>query len=57
VWNAEGEVVAIHARGNETSSFELPIDYVVDALAKIQSGEPIKRGEIGVDRFRWPEND
>ncbi len=49
VWNAEGEVVAIHARGTETSSFELPIDYVVDALAKIRSGEPIRRGEIGVD--------
>ncbi len=49
VWNTKGEVIAIHARGTDTSSFELPINYVIDALKQIQSGTPIQRGEIGVD--------
>ena len=31
VWNTSGEVVAIHARGTDTSSFELPIDYLKSA--------------------------
>ena len=66
VWNTKGEVIAIHARGTDTSSFELPIDYLVDALSKIQSHTSIQRGEIGVDlelisigeaikHFRLPE--
>ena len=49
VWNTKGEVIGIHARGTDTSSFELPINYVIDALKQIQSGETIQRGEIGVD--------
>ena len=49
VWNTAGEVIAIHARGTDTSSFELPIDYLIDALKLIQSEMPIQRGEIGVD--------
>ena len=49
VWNTKGEVIAIHARGTDTSSFELPIDYVIDTLKQIQNGETIQRGEIGVD--------
>ncbi|MCZ6681287.1 MAG: trypsin-like peptidase domain-containing protein [Candidatus Poribacteria bacterium] len=49
VWNTKGEVIAIHARGTDTSSFELPIEYVLDALKQIQSGQTIQRGEIGVD--------
>ena len=49
VWNTKGQVIAIHARGTDTSSFELPIDYITDALKLIQSMSPIKRGEIGVD--------
>ena len=42
-------MIAIHARGTDTSSFELPIDYITDALKLIQSMTSIKRGEIGVD--------
>ena len=49
VWNTASEVIAIHARGTDTSSFELPIDYLIDALKLIQSKIPIQRGEIGVD--------
>ena len=67
VWNTKGDVVAIHARGSDTSSFELPIDYLKDALAKVQQNQPIQRGEIGVDlelisigeairHFRLPES-
>ena len=49
VWNTAGEVIAIHARGTDTSSFELPIDYLFDALELIRNKMPIARGEIGVD--------
>ncbi len=49
VWNTVGEVIAIHARGTDTSSFELPIDYLFDALELIRNDVPIQRGEIGVD--------
>ena len=67
VWNIEGEVIAIHARGTDTSSFELPIEYLMDALTRIQAGLLMHRGEIGVDlelisigeaikHFRLPES-
>ena len=67
VWNTEGEVIAIHARGTDTSSFELPIEYLIDALSRIQNMSSIHRGEIGVDlelisigeaikHFRLPES-
>lgn len=49
VWNTAGEVIAIHARGTDTSSFELPIDYLIDALELIRNEMSIQRGEIGVD--------
>ncbi len=49
VWNTAGEVIAIHARGTDTSSFELPVDYLTDALELIRNEMPIQRGEIGVD--------
>ncbi len=49
VWNTAGEVIAIHARGTDTSSFELPVDYLVDALELIRNKISIQRGEIGVD--------
>ena len=49
VWNTEGKVIAIHARGTDTSSFELPIDYLHDALELIRNKMSIQRGEIGVD--------
>ena len=67
VWNTEGKAIAIHARGTDTSSFELPIEYLIDALAHIQKGSAIHCGEIGVDlelisigeaikHFRLPES-
>ena len=49
VWNTDGQVVAIHARGTDTSSFELPIDYLYDALELMRNKVAIRRGEIGVD--------
>ena len=49
VWNTAGEVIAIHARGTDTSSFELPVDYLYDALELIRNKVSIQRGEIGVD--------
>ena len=49
VWNTKGQVVGIHARGNQTSSFELPIEYLKDALKKILSGNAVVRGGIGVE--------
>ena len=49
VWNTASQVVAIHARGTDTSSFELPIDYLIDALEMIRNKISIRRGEIGVD--------
>jgi S1-C subfamily serine protease len=49
VWNTKGEVIGIHSRGTDTSSFELQINYLLDALEKIKSNTPIKRGDIGVD--------
>ena len=66
VWNSQGQVIGIHARGTDTSSFELPIEYLSIALKQIQAGAPIRRGEIGVDlelisigeaikNFRLPE--
>ncbi|MCW5203158.1 trypsin-like peptidase domain-containing protein [Desulfobulbus sp. US4] len=49
VWNTKGEVVGIHAKGTDVSSFELPIEYVHEALKQIQDGTSIQRGYIGVD--------
>ena len=49
VWNTASQVIAIHARGTDTSSFELPIDYLFDTLELIRNKMSIQRGEIGVD--------
>ncbi|MBM3214388.1 PDZ domain-containing protein [Candidatus Poribacteria bacterium] len=49
VWNARGNVVAIHAAGTDTSSFELPSDYLTTALKQLQAGERIARGDTGAD--------
>ncbi len=49
VWNTRGEVVAIHASGTDTSSFELPIEYLRTALDVLTAGEAVVRGDIGVD--------
>lgn len=49
VWNKKKQVVGIHAAGTETSSFELYIDYLRDALQAIKKNQQPKRGYIGVD--------
>ncbi|MFC1745916.1 trypsin-like peptidase domain-containing protein, partial [Candidatus Riflebacteria bacterium] len=49
VFNATGEVVGIHYKGTNTTSFELRIEYLRDALTKIKSGEKISRGEPGFE--------
>ena len=49
VWNAKGEVIGIHAKGNKTSSFELPIEYLRDTLNNIVQGKSAARGAIGVE--------
>ena len=49
VWNTKGQVVGIHAAGDQTSSFELPIEYLQDILNKIVRGKPVVRGGIGVE--------
>jgi S1-C subfamily serine protease len=48
VWNKKGEVIGIHAGGTDTSSFELRIDYVVDALKKIQQDKIPERGDLQI---------
>lgn len=49
VWNTRGRVVAIHSLGSDTSSFELPADYLIDALKQVRSGSPVHRRDIGLD--------
>jgi S1-C subfamily serine protease len=49
VWNTRGQVIGIHAAGTETSSFELPIDYLAEALRHLQARTTIVRGETGLD--------
>ena len=48
VFNEQEEVVAIHFKGTNTSSFELPIEYILDALDAIRKGEIPQRGDIGL---------
>ena len=48
VWNAKGEVIGIHFKGSDVTSFELPIDYVKDKLDKLLKGQKARRGELGV---------
>jgi S1-C subfamily serine protease len=57
VWNILGEVVGLHSAGTETSSFELRIDYVTEALRQLQKGKKPLRGdiEIWVDPIRISE--
>lgn len=47
VWNQELQVIGIHFKGTNTSSFELPIDYLLPKLQAITQQQPIERGEIG----------
>lgn len=48
VFDAHGKAVAIHFGGTETTSFELKINYLKDALARLQAGEPLRRGDAGL---------
>ncbi|MFH1139631.1 MAG: trypsin-like peptidase domain-containing protein [Pseudomonadota bacterium] len=48
VLNAKGEVVGLHFKGTDTSSFELAINYLKDKLQAIEGGIKPVRGEIGV---------
>jgi S1-C subfamily serine protease len=47
VFNAKGEVVAIHFAGTESTSFELRIEYLKDALEQLRAGRGVRRGDIG----------
>jgi S1-C subfamily serine protease len=49
VFDANGMVVAIHTSGTNTTSFELRVEYLKDALAQLKSRQQIQRGDIGVE--------
>jgi len=49
VFNENEEVVGIHFTGTDTSSFELPVEYLRDSLRALQGGEAPQRGDIGVE--------
>lgn len=49
VFNAKGEVVAIHFAGTDTTSFELRIEYLKDALDEIRRDGRVRRGDVGLD--------
>ncbi|MFQ5897856.1 MAG: trypsin-like peptidase domain-containing protein [Candidatus Methylomirabilia bacterium] len=49
VFNAEGRVVGIHFAGTDTTSFELRIEYITDALKQLKSQGRVLRGDIGVE--------
>ncbi len=49
VFNESGEVIGIHFAGTDTSSFELPIEYLIDSVQTIQNGKLPQRGDIGVE--------
>ncbi len=46
VWGEEGKVVGLHTSGSDTSSFELRIDYVIDALKHLKQSKVPPRGDI-----------
>ncbi len=48
VFNEKGQVVGIHFKGTDTSSFELPINYVTDKLDDLIRGKVPVRGETGI---------
>lgn len=48
VWTTGGKVVGIHFRGTDTSSFELPINYLTDRLPLIKNGNRQMRGDVGL---------
>jgi S1-C subfamily serine protease len=48
VFNQQGEVVGLHFKGTDTSSFELPVNYIKDKLTDLAREKAPVRGEIGV---------
>ena len=48
VFNENEEVIGIHFAGTDTSSFELPVEYLRDSLQALREGELPQRGDIGV---------
>lgn len=48
VFTEQEKVVGIHFSGTNTSSFELPIEYILDSLAAIRKGKIPQRGDIGL---------
>jgi len=49
VFDANGMVVAIHTSGTNTTSFELRVEYLKDALAQLKAHKKVQRGDIGVE--------
>ncbi|TBR24876.1 PDZ domain-containing protein [bacterium] len=49
VFNSSGAVVAIHFSGTDTTSFEMRIEYLKDALAQLLANGKVRRGEVGID--------
>lgn len=48
VFDENEEVVGIHFAGTDTSSFELPVEYLRDSLQAIREGKLPRRGDVGV---------
>jgi len=57
VFNEQEQVIGIHFSGTNTSSFELPIEYIRDALDALRKGKIPQRGDIGVQLGYVPLND
>lgn len=49
VFTEDERVVGIHFSGTDTSSFELPIEYLTDSLTMLQRGKLPQRGDVGLD--------
>jgi S1-C subfamily serine protease len=49
VFDAAGRVVAVHTGGTDTTSFELRIEYVRDALRQLLESGRVRRGDVGLE--------
>jgi len=49
VFDAAGRVVAVHTGGTDTTSFELRIEYVRDALRQLLESGRVWRGDVGLE--------
>ena len=48
VFTEDERVIGIHFSGTDTSSFELPIEYLADSLTMLQRGQLPQRGDVGL---------